>query len=127
VMAPAAAVSGSTVEIAKNATLGSFLVDAKGMTLYLYTKDTPNTSVCYDQCASNWPPLLVTDNPTAGAGVDAAKLGTTQRTDGTMQVTYNGWPLYYFKSDKKAGDTVGQGVGSVWYVLTPAGDMVSTY
>jgi predicted lipoprotein with Yx(FWY)xxD motif len=123
---PAAAASGpANVMLGKNDKLGSFLVDSKGMTLYLYTKDTPNTSVCYDKCATAWPPLLTTGAPIAGDGIDASKLGTTTRTDGTVQVTYNGWPLYYYVKDAQAGDVVGQGVGSVWYVISPAGEMVT--
>ena len=113
--------SPAVVNVGQNATLGSFLVDSTGMTLYLYTKDTPNTSACYGGCATLWPPLLTNGAPTAGTGVTASMLGTTTRTDGTVQVTYNGWPLYYFAKDKVAGDTTGEGVGSVWYVLTPAG------
>ena len=116
--------SAATVMIGKDAKLGDFLVDAKGMSLYLYTKDTPNTSVCYDKCATAWPPLLVEGAPTASQGVDGAKLGTTTRTDGTKQVTFNGWPLYYYIKDTKAGDVVGQGVGTVWYLLNPAGEMI---
>ncbi len=110
--------------IGKDAKLGDFLVDAKGMSLYLYTKDTPNTSVCYDKCATAWPPLLTEGTPAVGEGIDAAKLGTTTRTDGTKQVTFNGWPLYYYIKDTKAGDVVGQGVGTVWYLLNPAGEMI---
>ena len=91
------------------------------MSLYLFTKDTPNTSNCYDKCATNWPPLLTTGRPVAGQGVDDSKLGTTARTDGTTQVTYNGWPLYYYVKDTKAGDTVGQNVGDVWFLLSPDG------
>ena len=115
---------GTAVDLGKNDTLGSFLVDDKGMTLYLYTKDTPNTSVCYDKCATAWPPLLTAGAPSAGDGVDASKLGTTTRTDGTTQVTYNGWPLYYYAKDKAPGDVVGQDVGGVWYVLSAAGEKV---
>ena len=123
VATPAASISSGAagVDVGQNATLGSFLVDSKGMTLYLYTKDTPNTSACYGGCAALWPPLLTTGTPTAGAGVNASMLGTTTRTDGTTQVTYNGWPLYYFASDKAAGDTTGENVQSVWYVITPDG------
>jgi predicted lipoprotein with Yx(FWY)xxD motif len=94
------------------------------MTLYLYTKDTPNTSTCYDQCATNWPPLLTTADPIAGEGVDAALLGTTTRTDGSIQVTYNGWPLYYYAKDAAPGDATGQDVGSVWYVVSAAGEQI---
>ncbi len=124
--APAAASGGATVNLGKNDTLGSFLVDDKGMTLYLFTKDTPNTSVCYDKCATAWPPLLTTGDPVAGDGVDASKFGTTTRTDGSVQVTYNGWPLYYYAKDKAPGDVVGQEVGGVWYVVSAAGDKVTT-
>jgi predicted lipoprotein with Yx(FWY)xxD motif len=111
----------TTINVAQDASLGSILVDSNGMTLYLYTKDTPNTSNCYSTCASYWPPLLATGTPTAGTGVTASMLGTTTRTDGTTQVTYNGWPLYYYASDKAAGDTTGENVQGVWYVITPDG------
>ncbi len=111
----------ATVNVSQNATLGSFLVDSKGMTLYLYTTDTPNTSNCYGPCATAWPPLLTNGAPIAGSGVTGSLLGTTTRTDGTTQVTYNGWPLYYFQTDKVAGDTSGENVQGVWFVITPAG------
>jgi predicted lipoprotein with Yx(FWY)xxD motif len=124
--APASSASGpANVMVGKNDTLGSFLVDDKGMTLYLFTKDTPNTSNCYDKCATAWPPLLTAGNPVMGAGVDDSKLGTTTRKDGSVQVTYAGWPLYYFAKDTKAGDTTGQGVGSVWYVISPDGKQIT--
>jgi predicted lipoprotein with Yx(FWY)xxD motif len=123
---PPAAAGSATVNLGENDTLGSLLVDDKGMTLYLFTKDTPNTTVCYDKCATAWPPLLTTGAPVAGEGVDASLLGTTTRTDGTVQVTYNGWPLYYYEKDKAPGDVVGQDVGGVWYVVSAAGDKVTT-
>jgi predicted lipoprotein with Yx(FWY)xxD motif len=124
--APAASTGGTMVSLGKNDKLGSFLVDDKGMTLYLFTKDTPNTTTCYDKCATAWPPLLTTGAPAGGAGVDASKFGTTKRTDGTVQVTYNGWPLYYFAKDKAPGDVTGQDVGGVWYVVSATGDKVMT-
>ena len=117
---------GSVVNLGQNDTLGSFLVDDKGMTLYLFTKDTPNTTVCYEKCAVAWPPLLTTGDPVAGEGVDASLLGTTDRTDGTVQVTYNGWPLYYYEKDKAPGDVVGQDVGGVWFVVSATGEQVVT-
>lgn len=119
--AGASSSAGAAVDVGQNAALGSFLVDSKGKTLYLYTKDAPNTSNCYGSCASYWPPLLTTGAPVAGAGLTASMLGTTKRTDGTTQVTYNGWPLYYYVSDKAAGDTSGENVQGVWFVITPAG------
>jgi predicted lipoprotein with Yx(FWY)xxD motif len=111
----------ATINVSQNATMGSLLVDSKGMTLYLYTTDTPNTSNCYGPCAVAWPPLLTAGAPIAGSGVTASMLGTTTRTDGTTQVTYNGWPLYYYQTDKAAGDTTGENVQNVWFVVTPAG------
>lgn len=118
---PATSLSPAIVNVGQNSALGSFLVDSAGITLYIYTRDTPGTSTCYSTCATNWPPLLTNGAPTAGTGVTASMLGTTTRTDGMVQVTYNGWPLYYFITDKTAGDTNGEGVQSVWYVMTPAG------
>ena len=111
----------ATVDVSQNATLGSFLIDSNGMTLYLYTTDTPNTSNCYGPCAVAWPPLLTSGAPVAGTGVTGSLLGTTTRTDGSTQVTYNGWPLYYFATDKAPGDTTGENVQNVWFVITPAG------
>jgi predicted lipoprotein with Yx(FWY)xxD motif len=113
--------SSAVLVVGQNAALGSFLVDSKGMTLYLYTKDTPGTSNCYGGCATAWPPLLTNGAPTASDGVTASMLGSTTRTDGSVQVTYNGWPLYYYAPDKAAGDTTGEGKGTVWYVITPDG------
>jgi predicted lipoprotein with Yx(FWY)xxD motif len=110
------------VNAGTSATLGSILVDDKGMTLYLFTNDTPNTSTCYDKCATYWPPLLTNGNAVGGSGTDASKFGTTTRKDGTTQVTYNSWPLYYFAKDKQPGDVTGQGVTNNWYVVSPSGD-----
>jgi predicted lipoprotein with Yx(FWY)xxD motif len=123
---PAATTDAATVNLAEDDTLGSFLVDDKGMTLYLFTKDTPNTTVCYEKCAVAWPPLLTTGAPVVGEGLDASLLGTTERTDGTVQVTYNGWPLYYYEKDKAPGDVTGQDVGGVWYVVSAEGDQIAT-
>jgi predicted lipoprotein with Yx(FWY)xxD motif/plastocyanin len=115
---------GVTIQLGQTADLGEFLVDGEGMTLYLFTRDTPNTSTCYDDCALSWPPLLAEGEPSAGPGVDAALLGFIQRTDGTSQVTYNGWPLYYFATDMQPGDTAGQDVNGVWFVVSAAGEQI---
>ena len=115
----------ATVAITSTEKLGKILVDGDGRTLYLYTKDTKDTSTCYDKCEIAWPPLLTLDKPASGEGVDASLFGTTQRKDGTMQVTYNGYPLYYYLKDAAPGDTAGQGVGKVWYVLSADGKPVN--
>jgi predicted lipoprotein with Yx(FWY)xxD motif len=107
--------------------LGRILVDGKGMTLYLFEKDTGTTSMCNGSCASFWPPTTTDGSPKAGGEVKASKLGTTTRSDGSTQVTYNGHPLYYYEGDSAPGDTAGQGqniFGALWYVVSPAGDEV---
>ena len=75
------------------------LVDAKGRTLYLFEADKGPMSACGGACASVWPPLMTTGKPTAGPGVTASKLGTTKRSDGATEVTYNGHPLYTYAGD----------------------------
>jgi predicted lipoprotein with Yx(FWY)xxD motif len=119
-LAMPAMAQGVTVQVADHPELGKILTDSAGKTLYLYTKDGANVSNCYDQCATNWPPLLVDagQTPTAGAGL-SGQLGVIDRTDGTKQVTYNGMPLYYWINDANAGDATGQNVGGVWFVVHP--------
>ncbi|MDX1468693.1 MAG: hypothetical protein R3258_05080 [Acidimicrobiia bacterium] len=103
--------------------LGDILSDGEGNTLYLFTPDAQGESTCYDQCEQNWPPF--TGMVTAGSGVDASLIDTVTRTDGSTQVTYNGWPLYYFAGDSAPGDTNGQGLNGIWFVVSPAGDAIS--
>lgn len=97
--------------------LGKFLTGDKGLTLYIYKKDTANTSTCYDTCASNWPPLISSAVPTLPSGAGGT-LSLVSRKDGTKQVAYNGMPLYYFIKDAAPGDTAGQDIGDVWYVAS---------
>ncbi|MDF1499021.1 MAG: hypothetical protein P1P76_00905 [Anaerolineales bacterium] len=104
---------------------GEILVDAEGLTLYLFTNDTPGKSTCYDGCAANWPALIVDGDFIGGEGIDADLLAATTRDDGSMQVTYNGWPLYYYVLDQSPGDVSGQGVGGVWFVVSPSGAAVT--
>jgi predicted lipoprotein with Yx(FWY)xxD motif len=100
--------------------LGNVLVGPTGMTLYLFTKDTADVSNCYDQCATNWPPLLVKSADEFVPGINLpGKFGTTKRKDDTLQVTYNGMPLYYWKDDKVIGDATGENVGKVWFTIVP--------
>jgi predicted lipoprotein with Yx(FWY)xxD motif len=119
-----AAAEPVTLQMVRVDKLGSILADGKGLTLYLFTKDTRDTSNCYDQCASAWPPLVAAGQPVLQAGVDPALVGTTPRTDGTIQVTYNGWPLYYYFEDANAGDALGQATNSVWWVVSGEGNPV---
>jgi predicted lipoprotein with Yx(FWY)xxD motif len=114
--------AGETVVVAASA-FGDMLVDGAGNTLYLFVPDAQDASVCYDDCANAWPPLG--SEVVAGDGVDAGLLGSVARDDGSEQATYNGWPLYYFANDAAAGDTNGQGINDVWYVLDSAGEAVT--
>jgi len=121
---PSPAATGTKIAVASNAKLGSILVDDKGMTVYLFVADTGKESTCYTSCAAIWPPVLTDGAPQAGTGADASLLGTTTRTDGKIEVTYAGHPLYYFIQDKAAGDAKGQainGFGALWWVMSPSG------
>lgn len=115
--------SDATVVLADNE-LGRILVDADGRTLYGFTADVDGASTCYDDCAVNWPPLLGDASATVGDGLDASKLTTTERTDGTTQLVYGDWPLYYWVADAAPGDTTGQGVGGVWFVIGADGSLI---
>jgi predicted lipoprotein with Yx(FWY)xxD motif len=113
--------------------LGPVLVDGQGITLYLYKTDHRGMpSRCYGICAIQWPPDVLpagVDAPRAGPGVNATLLGTAPRTDGTTQITYNGWPLYFWPPDRVPGKATGQALtnaGGLWYVVDPQGNPVIT-
>jgi predicted lipoprotein with Yx(FWY)xxD motif len=101
--------AGATVGSASSSNFGTVLTGPNGKTLYTHAGDTATSSTCTDACATAWPPLATTGQPTAGAGV-TGQLGTETRADGTTQVTYDGLPLYYWQGDTKAGDVTGDGV-----------------
>jgi predicted lipoprotein with Yx(FWY)xxD motif len=125
---PSPAATGTKIAVTTDAKLGQILVDGKGMTVYLFVADTSTSSTCYGSCAAIWPPVLTDGTPQAGSGADASKLGTTTRTDGKVEVTYAGHPLYYFLKDKKPGDVTGQainGFGALWWVMSPAGAAIT--
>jgi predicted lipoprotein with Yx(FWY)xxD motif len=119
--------SRSTVK-ARPSSFGSILFDGRGFVLYGFTRDPRGRSVCKGACAVAWPPYIVKTRATAGPGVRAKLLGTTKRTDGRLQVTYAGRPLYYYVGDRKAGEILCQNVtefGGVWRVVRPSGKLVS--
>jgi predicted lipoprotein with Yx(FWY)xxD motif len=115
--------AGTQVGVA-DTKLGKILTDADGRTLYAFTVDKGGNSACYQQCAQAWPALTTAGTPTAAGDADGSLLATAPRTDGTQQVTYAGLPLYYFAKDSGSGQTNGQGVGGVWFTVTPAGQLV---
>jgi predicted lipoprotein with Yx(FWY)xxD motif len=124
----AAGPSGPATVSMRSTTLGKVLVDGKGHTLYLFEKDKNAKSACSGACAKAWPPLLTKGTPKAAGATSTSKLGTTKRSDGTTQVTYNKHPLYTFIQDKgKPGSTKGEGLdafGAEWYVLNKSGNKI---
>jgi predicted lipoprotein with Yx(FWY)xxD motif len=126
VKAPPNAEEGTTfVSLGNVSSLGQVLVDSKGMTLYEFAKDNGTESSCYGECAKAWPPLLTEGEPQPSNGASASELGTTERKDGTVQVTYAGHPLYGFVGDKSPGEANGNGVsafGAEWFALAGNGE-----
>jgi predicted lipoprotein with Yx(FWY)xxD motif len=114
--APARA-DGDTVKVAKT-DKGSFLTDAKGMSLYVFKKDSPGKSACAGDCVAKWP-IYFREKVGVTGNLKGADFGNITREDGQKQTTYRGMPLYYFAGDKAPGDTSGQGVRDVWYLATP--------
>jgi predicted lipoprotein with Yx(FWY)xxD motif len=123
---PPGAESGAAVlTVASAPKVGAILVDSKGFTVYDFHKDKGTTSSCYGACAEGWPPVLTEGAPSSGEGAMAGELGTTQRKDGTTQVTYAGHPLYTFAGDSKPGEANGNDVdafGAEWYALKGNGE-----
>ena len=123
---PAGAESGAAVlTVSRAQKAGPVLVEAKGFTVYDFHKDKGATSSCYGACAASWPPVRSVGAPTAGEGAIASKLGTSERQDGTVQVTYAGHPLYTFAEDRKPGEANGNDVsafGAQWYALKGSGE-----
>jgi predicted lipoprotein with Yx(FWY)xxD motif len=117
------AAEGITIQTT-HTSLGTVLTDGKGITVYLFEKDTGTKPTCYRACAAAWPPVLTTGAPDAGTGAKTALLGTVKRADGKTQVTYAGHPLYYFVQSTKPGQVNGQGVnafGAHWDAVRPSG------
>lgn len=119
---------GATGVKLASSTMGRFLVDAQGHTLYLWAADKRNDSYCAGACAAVWPPFEADSTPHALAGVPASALGLIKRNDGEMQVTYMGHPLYYYAADASTpGRTTGQDIdqfGAAWYLVGSNGKAV---
>ena len=106
------------VKIQTKEGIGKYLTDAKGKTLYWFKKDSPGKSACAGPCIERWP-LYFRDQVAAPKELKAGDFGTIAREDGKKQTTFRGYPLYYWMNDKQAGDTTGQGVNEVWFVVNP--------
>ncbi len=118
VYAGAAFADHHAVKVAEKEGIGKFLVDAKGMTLYIYKKDSIGKSACTGPCVERWP-LYHRETVAAPEGLIAGHFTTITREDGKKQTAYKGWPLYYYVGDKAPGDATGHGRGEVWYVAKP--------
>jgi predicted lipoprotein with Yx(FWY)xxD motif len=117
----------ATVKTAAAGKLGTVLVDKQGRTLYLFEADKSTTSTCDGACAAAWPPVPTSGMPSTGGSAQSKLVGTSKRSDGTMQATYHGHPLYRYAGDSKPGDTNGQALnqfGAEWYVLDASGNKV---
>lgn len=118
-MAGAASAMDHEVQKLSKEGLGSYLADAKGKTLYWFKNDSPGKSTCSGPCVEKWPPYF-REKVSAGEGLKGEDFGTIAREDGKKQTTFRGYPLYYWAGDKAKGDTNGQGVNNVWFVVDPA-------
>lgn len=116
-----------TIQVLDHGMFGSYLADGKGYALYMFAKDSYGISTAAGAVLQNWPPLLVGSTlPTLGANVQKRLIGTTTRADGSVQLTYDGMPLYYWFKDQKPGDTSGQNVNRVWFLVAPDGSVTTT-
>ena len=106
------------IRVMQKERLGKFLAAGNGITLYSYAKDEKNVSNCIEGCAFNWPPFYV-DPSAVVEGCESSDFATIKRSDGKKQTTYKEMPLYHFINDKYPGDTLGQGIGEVWFIVTP--------
>ncbi|MBA2780633.1 hypothetical protein [Billgrantia kenyensis] len=116
-------------EVGEQEPFGRYLTNQDGKSLYIFEQDEQggDYSTCYETCAIAWPPYTTEEPPAAGEQVDAERLGVIERDDGTRQVTYDGWPLYFFARDVYPGDALGQGLdhmGGPWYLISPDGDII---
>jgi predicted lipoprotein with Yx(FWY)xxD motif len=132
---PQADTPEATIRAEESQEYGQYLVDGNGRAVYMFTADTPGegysadaSSSCYDDCAQAWPPVLTRSTPVnAAMPVESEMIGTAERQDGTMQVTYGGWPLYYYVDDVGQDAPTGQDVesfGGEWYLVKPDGERV---
>lgn len=126
----AAATEQAVISVKSNPVLETKILAAgpKRLTVYMFAADHGGSSACYGACAAAWPPVITTGTPKVEGGASAAKIGTITRSEGAKQVTYAGYPLYYYAPDSAESDISGQGVnsfGALWYVLSPGGKVIT--
>jgi predicted lipoprotein with Yx(FWY)xxD motif len=106
------------IKLMTDSKVGEYFTDSKGMTLYIFAKDSVGKSVCEGQCLALWP-IFYAENIKVPSSLDKNDFGDITRADGKQMTTYKGWPLYYFIKDQKPGDLMGDGIGNVWHVVSP--------
>lgn len=106
------------LQVTSTTSHGNIMTDAEGMALYFFAPDVKGESLCEGDCIANWP-VFYSEDAEPGNGLDVANIGTINRSDGSSQTTYRGWPLYYFANDNQPGDVNGDGVNGLWYVAKP--------
>lgn len=117
--------AGPTLTVREDSEWGPYVADSEGLSLYSYLEDEGGESACTDEdCVRNWPPYTVSGEVAGEEGIPAELIGTFERPDGSLQVTYNGWPLYYNARDESAGDIRGQALGDVFFLMSPEGNKV---
>ena len=125
---PAATAPAGALGTALSTSLGRYLADANGRSVYVFMKDKKNVSTCADACAAAWPPFAASSAVSTDSSMKSAMVGTITRSDNRSQTSYNGMPLYYYEDDKQPGDIEGQGkneFGGLWYVVSPSGQKIT--
>ncbi|WP_415325710.1 hypothetical protein [Chryseobacterium sp. MMS23-Vi53] len=113
-------IDNRTIKVVENPTFGKILTDKDGKSLYFFSRDYKGTSACTSAaCLDAWPIFYTQDLSKIDASLATSDFSNITRTDGKMQTTYKGWPLYYYKNDTAAGQTVGDKVNNVWYIAKP--------
>jgi predicted lipoprotein with Yx(FWY)xxD motif len=122
-----AAAPGQASVVVHASSYGPALFDGRGFALYAFTHDPHDQSTCAGECAKKWPPYIVSSRPIAGDGANDTLLGTIRLSDGRLQATYGGRPLYYFVGDTKPGEELCQNVsafGGLWLIVAPDGQVI---
>lgn len=117
-------VDSPTLDVAYLFGYGEYLIDSTGQTLYAFTEDASGESTCYDQCAESWPPVIVKNSTLAKTSLVTGEVGTIERTDGSLQLTYNSMPLYTFTQDNAIGEVSGDGANDVWFLVAASGELI---
>ncbi|MBO2449019.1 hypothetical protein J4573_18090 [Actinomadura barringtoniae] len=118
----------TSIKVKQDAKYGAIVTDGKGRVMYRYDKDKPKDSTCFGACKKAWPPVTFNGwKKLKLEGIERKDVNFIERKDdGKCQLTINGWPMYYYEKDTTPGDTNGQAVGNVWWLVSPTGKKITT-